>query len=80
MSAYLSADELAALIGCKKNQRSIMARWLDKNRWPYVLDITGLPKVSRAFHDSVMAGKPVAPRYDDEPNLQAFEEARKLDK
>lgn len=28
MSAYLTADELADLIGCKPNQRSVMATWL----------------------------------------------------
>lgn len=27
MSAYLSADELASLIGCKPNSRACMRRW-----------------------------------------------------
>lgn len=75
MSAYLSADELADLIGCKSNQRSAMAAWLLKNRWPHVVDRNGLPKVSRAFHDAKMGGLPTKEltKYATEPNLAALD-------
>lgn len=29
MSEFLSTDELAALVGCRTNQRMMMIRWLD---------------------------------------------------
>jgi hypothetical protein len=80
MSAYLSADELADLIGCKPNQRLAMAAWLTKNRWPHVLDRNGLPKVSRAFHDAKMGGTSTraATKYATEPNRAAFDKKVKF--
>ena len=36
MSEYLSSSELADLVGCKSNQRSVMCDWLDQKRWKYV--------------------------------------------
>jgi hypothetical protein len=73
MSNYLSANELADLIGCQSNQRSCMNRWLDKNRWPYVVNINGFPKVSKAYHDARMSGitTPPAPRV--EPDFSMFD-------
>lgn len=47
MNDYLSMHELAELIGCKPNQRSAMMKWLDANRWRYVVDSHGQPKVAR---------------------------------
>ena len=55
-SAYLTAAELADLVGCEANQFACMARWLDAQAWPYVRDRRGLPKVARSFHDNVLAG------------------------
>lgn len=75
MSDYLTAHELADLVDCKPNQRAAMARWLDKNRWRYVVDSNGLPKVARAYHDQKLGLTSVEPkstRYDAGPNLQAF--------
>ncbi|WP_430228066.1 DUF4224 domain-containing protein [Paraburkholderia tropica] len=51
MSDYLTASELADLIGCKPNQRTRMINWLADNRWKYVVDRNGIPKVARAFRD-----------------------------
>lgn len=65
MSAYLAATELADLVGCKPNQRSAKAKWLDKNRWPYALDRSNLPKVSRAYHDAKLSGLSTKALYAD---------------
>jgi hypothetical protein len=49
MSDYLSADELADLVGCRPNQRSVMAKWLSERRWRFVLDRNQFPKVARTY-------------------------------
>jgi hypothetical protein len=50
-----------------------MAAWLLKNRWPFVVDRNGLPKVSRAYHDAKMNGLPAPTSgLTDGPNRQAF--------
>ncbi|KAK43636.1 hypothetical protein BG58_31460 [Caballeronia jiangsuensis] len=75
MNEYLSAFELADLIGCKPNQRSAMAKWLTKNHWHFVVDRNGLPKVARAYHDRKLGLSPTVrldTRYDAGPNLDAF--------
>ncbi len=78
MSGYLSASELAELIGCNPNQRSIMARWLDANGWKWERGRNGLPRVARAYHDKRMGisdGKAAfaqGGRLKNEPNLDAF--------
>lgn len=56
MEDYLSASELASLIGCKPTSIACMRRWLDKNGWPYVENIRGFPKVWRKYHDAQMSG------------------------
>lgn len=53
---YLTADELAALVGCQPNQVAVMVRWLERERWPYARDRMGFPKVARAYHDRRMSG------------------------
>ncbi|MGK8202920.1 DUF4224 domain-containing protein [Burkholderia cenocepacia] len=76
MSDYLTAEELADLVGCKRNQRSVMAAWLTKNAWPFVVDRSGLPKVLRAYRDQRL-GMNVAVIDDGleaGPNLDAFRE------
>ncbi|WP_186062175.1 DUF4224 domain-containing protein [Burkholderia gladioli] len=76
MSAYLTASELADLVGCKPNQRATMARWLDRNGWSYVVDIMGLPKVARAYRDQKLGLAPEGVSADDRlsvgPDLDAF--------
>ncbi|KWR88815.1 DUF4224 domain-containing protein [Cupriavidus sp. IDO] len=74
MSDFLSAAELAELVGCKANQRHEMAKWLDRHRWRYVMDKNGLPKVARAYYNrklGIEESKTPA-KYDSTPNLQAF--------
>ncbi|MCA8036508.1 DUF4224 domain-containing protein [Burkholderia arboris] len=74
MSDYLTAHELADLVGCKPNQRAAMTRWLDLNHWRFVVDKTGLPKVARAYRDQKLglSTKTQTTRHDAGPNLQAF--------
>jgi len=74
MNEYLSSIELAELIGCKHNQRSIMIRWLEANNWPFVVDRNGLPKVARAYRDQKLGiwDQKSPSRFDAGPNLEAF--------
>ncbi|HVL77617.1 MAG TPA: DUF4224 domain-containing protein [Noviherbaspirillum sp.] len=57
MSAYLSAQELADMIGCEPNSYACMRRYLQRNGWPFEPNLRGFPKVSRAYHDARMAGQ-----------------------
>ncbi|QDX21409.1 DUF4224 domain-containing protein [Pandoraea pnomenusa] len=77
MNDYLSMHELAELIGCKPNQRSAMMKWLDANRWRYVVDSHGQPKVARAYRDKKMgiAQETEKKKHDETPNLKAFAHA-----
>jgi hypothetical protein len=74
MSDYLTAQELADLVGSKPNQRAAMANWLRENHWQFVIDRSGLPKVARAYHDRKLGitTDNKTSRYDATPNLQAF--------
>ena len=46
-----------------------MKRWLDKNGWPYVVTISGFPKVSLAYHDARMNGGINSVAVEIEPNF-----------
>lgn len=72
MSDYLTADELADLVGCKPNQRTVMARWLDDAGWRWIPDRNGLPKVARAYHDTKMGLANGTKKHDPTPNFNAF--------
>jgi hypothetical protein len=54
---YLSADELADLIGCEPNSYACMRRYLVKYNWPFEQNLRGFPRVARAYHDARMAGQ-----------------------
>lgn len=71
---YLTATELAELIGCKQNSYSCMVRWLKSNGWPFVVKISGFPSVSRAYHDAHMSGTVIgeSEKKDTEPNFDAL--------
>jgi hypothetical protein len=74
MSDYLTASELADLVGCKPNQRTTMIRWLDNNGWIYAVDRSGLAKVARAYRDrklGISEGKATS-KYADAPNRPDF--------
>jgi hypothetical protein len=73
--AYLSAAELANLVGCRTNSYACMRRWLTKNGWPFVVNLRGFPNVSRRYHDARMIGAlKLDPRYtsEDEPDFSMF--------
>jgi hypothetical protein len=57
MTDFLSAAELASLIGCEGNQHQEIAKWLDHHHWGYVMDKNGLPKVARACAASEAAAR-----------------------
>lgn len=73
-SGYLTADELADLVDCRPNQRSIMIAWLQSHHWRFEVARTGVPRVARAYHDLKMGiteGKHRA-THTETPNLDAF--------
>lgn len=75
MSDYLTAQQLADLIGCKPNQRTIMTKWLADNQWPFVIDRNGVPKVARAYRNKKLGISDEADtssKFDDQPNRDAF--------
>ena len=74
MSKYLTANELAELVGCKPNQRSRMIGWLSSTRWKFEVASTGLPQVARAYYDRKMgiSEETKGSRNAETPNLTAF--------
>ncbi|MFM0058710.1 DUF4224 domain-containing protein [Paraburkholderia phytofirmans] len=82
MSDYLTTQELADLIGCKPNQRALMARWLENNGWPFVIDRNGIPKVACAYHDKKLGliDEAQSTKYADGPDLDAFKPLTRLKK
>ncbi len=48
MNRYLTRDELAELVGDKPRSLACMKRWLERNQWPYAVNIAGvrLPRAS----------------------------------
>ncbi len=77
MSSYLTVTELAGLIGCKPRNLACMKRWLERNRWPYAVNIAGVPLVTREYYGARMNGTtplalPTRVEADDEPNFDAL--------
>lgn len=52
LGLFLSRNELVELTGFKASH--CQARWLDRNRWRYVLNAHGEPRVARAHFDDRM--------------------------
>lgn len=74
MNNYLSAQDLAALIGCAPTSFACMRRYLQRNAWPFEPNLRGFPRVSRAYHDARMSGAlPQAGAADGvEPDFSMF--------
>ncbi|MBY0556516.1 MAG: DUF4224 domain-containing protein [Burkholderiaceae bacterium] len=72
--SYLSSSELADLVGCKPNQKARMITWLASNRWRHEVDLKGMPKVARAYHDKKMGinDEKETSKLAEQPNLDAF--------
>ncbi|KGB99766.1 DUF4224 domain-containing protein [Burkholderia cepacia] len=56
MSLYLTTSELAELVGCKPRSHACMKRWLERNHWPFAVNIAGVPLVAREYYDARMKG------------------------
>jgi len=72
---YLTADELAELIGCAPTSFACMRRYLERHSWPFEPNLRGFPRVSRAYHDARMSGTAMAgpaPDASAEPDFSMF--------
>lgn len=79
MNTYLTAAELAELIGCAPNSFACMRRYLARHNWPFEPNIRGFPQVSRAYHHARMHGMitpGAAPEPEAEPDFSMFEKLR----
>ncbi|RPJ88819.1 DUF4224 domain-containing protein [Achromobacter sp. ACM01] len=74
MNEYLSASDLAELVGCRPNQRAMMARWLDRHGWRYAIDKNGVPRVLRSYRDKKLgvSDGPQKASLTGAPNREAF--------
>ncbi|VWB76928.1 hypothetical protein BLA6993_03639 [Burkholderia lata] len=79
MSLYLTTPELAELVGCKPRSHACMKRWLERNHWPFAVNIAGVPLVAREYYDARMTGAALpapARRHraaaSEEPNFAAL--------
>lgn len=74
---YLSAQELAELIGCAENSFACMRRYLARNGWPFAPTLRGFPQVSRAYYDARMSGAISTPAQqqheEEEPDFSMFQ-------
>jgi hypothetical protein len=78
MSRYLTAAQLAELIGCSPHSFACMRRYLARNNWPFEPNLRGFPQVSREYHDNRMGGSVVAGAVVDqcdEPDFTMFKAA-----
>jgi hypothetical protein len=74
-TTYLTADELAELIGCAPTSFACMRRYLERHSWPFEPNLRGFPRVSRAYHDTRMSGAPAPgapPAAAAEPDFSMF--------
>ena len=72
---YLTADELADLIGCEPNSFACMRRYLERLGGPFEPYLRGFPRVSRAYHDARLSGTAAtgpAPDVAAEPDFSMF--------
>jgi hypothetical protein len=74
---YLTADDLAELIGCAPTSFACMRRYLERHGWPFEPNLRGFPRVSRAYHDARMCGTAalnVTPETGAEPDFSMFKQ------
>lgn len=80
MSHYLTTPELAELVGCKPRSHACMKRWLERNHWPFAVNIAGVPLVAREYYDARMNGTALPSMHarraraaaEQEPNFDAL--------
>jgi hypothetical protein len=70
--SYLTRSELRELTG--RRQRDAIAAWLKAQRWRYVVDADGWPKVARAFHDARLGltDQPAPASVESEPDFSSL--------
>lgn len=76
MNTYLTAAELAELIGCAPTSFACMWRYLARNNWHFEPNIRGFPQASRAYHHARMyrtIALGAAPEPEAEPDFSRFE-------
>ncbi|WP_342049930.1 MULTISPECIES: DUF4224 domain-containing protein [unclassified Cupriavidus] len=56
MGAFLTADELASVIGCANNSYACMRRHLTRNGVPFIPNLRGFPQVDRSYFEARMRG------------------------
>ena len=76
MGAFLTADELADVIGCASNSYACMRRHLTRNGVPFIPNLRGFPQVDRSYFEARMRGtaQSVAPEQaaEAEPDFSAI--------
>ncbi|MCA3186569.1 MULTISPECIES: DUF4224 domain-containing protein [unclassified Cupriavidus] len=76
MGAFLTADELADVIGCASNSYACMRRHLTRNGVPFIPNLRGFPQVDRSYFEARMRGtaQSVAPDQaaEAEPDFSAI--------
>ncbi|MFD1555993.1 DUF4224 domain-containing protein [Paraburkholderia silviterrae] len=74
MATYMTRAELAELVGCEPRSLACMRRWLDRNNWPYVTNLAGVPQVIRQYFIDRMSGRAApAANTEDEPDFSALD-------
>lgn len=69
-TAYLTADELAELIGHASTDFACMRRYLKRDAWAFEPNLRLFPRVSRASHETRLRGVTVpGPRWMQAQNL-----------
>lgn len=58
---HLTADELADMLGCAVTGFECTRRYLERHGWPFELNLRGLPRVTRAYHDARLSGSASRP-------------------
>ncbi|AIO31868.1 hypothetical protein DM39_1481 [Burkholderia cenocepacia] len=74
---YVPRELLAELVGCKPRSLACMRRWLERNHWPHVVNIAGVPLVAHSYFDARMNGTAPPVRFartanEQEPNFDSL--------
>jgi len=65
---FLTLEEVEALT--ERKRRADQIAWLRENRIPYMIGANGHPRVSRAYVENILSGRPEA--NNPEPNFAAI--------
>ncbi|WP_174947427.1 DUF4224 domain-containing protein [Burkholderia contaminans] len=75
-STYIPRELLAELVGCKPRSLACMKRWLERNHWPYAVNIAGVPLVARSYYDARLNGAALPVKHrepnEQEPNFESL--------